>query len=135
MSSTPSAPRWSKFSFELLNTPANRALGLGLPVAGFHHDELAHVPSRATGGGKLTIKRAEVMAQLQQAAGIGCQVHYPAIHLFALYRRLGWKDGDYPLAEYVGPQHPDNPALPRDDPRRCGARRRDPDGILRAHQK
>jgi dTDP-4-amino-4,6-dideoxygalactose transaminase len=35
------------------------------------------------------------------AAGIGSGVHYPAIHLFALYRRLGWKDGDFPKAEAV----------------------------------
>ena len=34
--------------------------------------------------------------------GIGTGVHYPAIHLFALYRRLGWKDGDFPHAEYAG---------------------------------
>jgi len=30
---------------------------------------------------------------------IGTGVHYPAIHLFALYRKLGWKDGDFPHAE------------------------------------
>jgi dTDP-4-amino-4,6-dideoxygalactose transaminase len=36
------------------------------------------------------------------AAGIGTGVHYPAIHLFALYRRLGWKAGDFPHAEYAG---------------------------------
>jgi dTDP-4-amino-4,6-dideoxygalactose transaminase len=36
------------------------------------------------------------------AAGIGNQVHYPAIHLFAVYRRLGWKPGDFPHAEYAG---------------------------------
>jgi dTDP-4-amino-4,6-dideoxygalactose transaminase len=29
-------------------------------------------------------------------------VHYPAIHLFALYRRMGWKEGDFPQAEYAG---------------------------------
>jgi dTDP-4-amino-4,6-dideoxygalactose transaminase len=28
-------------------------------------------------------------------------VHYPAIHLFALYRRLGSKPGDFPIAEAV----------------------------------
>ena len=50
---------------------------------------------------RLTLKRADVMARLH-AAGIGTGVHYPAIHLFALYRRLGWKDGDYPHAEYAG---------------------------------
>ena len=48
-------------------------------------------------GGR-ALKRAEVMAQLH-AAGIGTGVHYPAIHRFALYRRLGWKDGDFPHAE------------------------------------
>jgi dTDP-4-amino-4,6-dideoxygalactose transaminase len=40
------------------------------------------------------------MAQLQ-AAGIASGVHYPAIHLFAVYRRLGWKNGDFPIAERV----------------------------------
>ena len=50
---------------------------------------------------RLTLKRADVMAQLH-AAGIGTGVHYPAIHLFALYQRLGWKAGDYPHAEYAG---------------------------------
>ena len=49
---------------------------------------------------RLTLKRADVMAKLH-AAGIGTGVHYPAIHLFAVYRRLGWKDGDFPLAERV----------------------------------
>ena len=34
--------------------------------------------------------------------GIGSQVHYPAIHRFKLYRKLGWKDGDFPHAEYAG---------------------------------
>jgi len=29
-------------------------------------------------------------------------VHYPAMHLFAIYRRLGWKAGDFPHAEYAG---------------------------------
>ncbi len=37
-----------------------------------------------------------------QAAGIGTGVHYPAVHLFALYRRLGWKEGDFPYAEHAG---------------------------------
>ncbi|MFM9031975.1 MAG: DegT/DnrJ/EryC1/StrS family aminotransferase, partial [Opitutaceae bacterium] len=44
--------------------------------------------------------RAAIMAELH-AAGIGTGVHYPAIHLFAVYRRLGWKEGDLPLAEHV----------------------------------
>jgi len=48
-----------------------------------------------------SFKRAEVMARLS-AAGIGTGVHYPAIHLFSLYRRLGWKEGDFPHAEFAG---------------------------------
>ena len=50
---------------------------------------------------RLRVKRAELMALLH-AAGIGTGVHYPAIHRFALYRGLGWKDGDFPHAEYAG---------------------------------
>ena len=84
--------------FELLDTPAVHALGLGLPPADFEqsnwHMFQVVLPAR------LTIKRADVMAQLQ-AAGIGSGVHYPPIHLFALYRRLGWKEGDFPRAEAV----------------------------------
>jgi dTDP-4-amino-4,6-dideoxygalactose transaminase len=50
---------------------------------------------------KRSQKRADVMAALDRR-GIGTGVHYPAIHLFALYRRLGWKEGDFPHAEYAG---------------------------------
>jgi dTDP-4-amino-4,6-dideoxygalactose transaminase len=50
---------------------------------------------------RLAVKRAHVMAEMH-AAGIGTGVHYPAIHLFALYQRLGFKAGDFPHAEYVG---------------------------------
>jgi dTDP-4-amino-4,6-dideoxygalactose transaminase len=51
-------------------------------------------------GERLAISRAEVMAKLH-AAGIGSGVHYPAIHLFSVYRRLGWKEGDLSIAERV----------------------------------
>lgn len=74
-------------------------LGLGLPVADFiqcnwHMFQvvLPEPPSAPA--------RAEVMTALQ-AAGIGSGVHYPAIHLFKLYRALGWKEGDLPVAESV----------------------------------
>ncbi len=50
---------------------------------------------------KRSMKRADVMAALADR-GIGTGVHYPALHLFALYRRLGWKEGDFPHAEYAG---------------------------------
>jgi dTDP-4-amino-4,6-dideoxygalactose transaminase len=49
---------------------------------------------------RLNVKRAQIMAELD-TAGIGSGVHYPAIHLFKLYRGLGWKEGALPQAEYV----------------------------------
>jgi dTDP-4-amino-4,6-dideoxygalactose transaminase len=35
-------------------------------------------------------------------SGIGVGVHYPAMHLFALYRALGWREGRFPHAERIG---------------------------------
>jgi dTDP-4-amino-4,6-dideoxygalactose transaminase len=86
--------------FELLDTPALRASGLQLPVADFAQSNW-HMFQVVLPEMKLRIKRTDVMAQLH-AAGIGSGVHYPAIHLFALYRRLGWKPGNCPHAEYAG---------------------------------
>ncbi len=45
--------------------------------------------------------RAALMAGLKEK-GIGSGVHYPALHLTTLYRRLGWQEGDCPVAEDVG---------------------------------
>ena len=82
--------------FEAFAAHGAAALELGLPVAdlvqsNWHMFQVVLPPA---------VKRAEVMAALH-AAGIGSGVHYPAIHLFALYRRLGWKEGDFPKAEAV----------------------------------
>ena len=75
-------------------------LGLRLPVADFTNSNW-HMFQVVLPEERLAIKRAEVMAQMH-AAGIGTGVHYPAMHLFAVYRRLGWKEGDFPHAEYAG---------------------------------
>ncbi|MGD1031614.1 MAG: DegT/DnrJ/EryC1/StrS aminotransferase family protein [Opitutaceae bacterium] len=84
--------------FELLAAPGHR--GLGLPIADFENSNW-HMFQVVLPEERLTIKRADVMS-LMHAAGIGTGVHYPAIHLFALYRKMGWKDGDFPRAEYAG---------------------------------
>ena len=47
-----------------------------------------------------------------QERGIGIGVHYPALHLFSLYRRLGFKAGDFPQAERVGRQTVTLPLFP-----------------------
>jgi dTDP-4-amino-4,6-dideoxygalactose transaminase len=105
--------------FELLETPAARAIGLGLPPADFAQTNW-HMFQVVLPEDRLTIKRAEVMAKLH-AAGIGAGVHYPAIHLFAVYRRLGWREGDFPIAERVCRNIltlPLFPAMTRDDVKR-----------------
>ena len=75
-------------------------LGLRLPVADFEHSNW-HMFQVILPEERLTLRRAEIMTALT-AAGIGTGVHYPAIHLFTLYRNLGWKAGQFPEAEYAG---------------------------------
>ena len=86
--------------FELIAASGLASLGLGLPVSDFANTNW-HMFQVMLPEARLTLKRADVMAQMHDA-GIGTGVHYPAIHLFSLYRRLGWKPGDYPHAEYAG---------------------------------
>jgi dTDP-4-amino-4,6-dideoxygalactose transaminase len=50
---------------------------------------------------RLAITRAQFIDAMQ-AAGIGVGVHYPALHLFKLYRALGHHEGEFPHAERVG---------------------------------
>jgi len=40
--------------------------------------------------------------QAMHQRGIGTGVHYPAMHLFKLYRKLGYNRGDFPQAERIG---------------------------------
>jgi len=86
--------------FELFAAQGAAVAGLQLPPADFTNTNW-HMFQVMLPEDRLTLKRADVMAKLQ-AAGIGTGVHYPVIHRFALYRRLGWKDGDFPHAEYAG---------------------------------
>ena len=77
-----------------------KALGLSLPVPDFEHSNW-HMFQVVLPGERLGVARAQIMEAMHEQ-GIGTGVHYPAIHLFALYRRLGWAPGDFPHAEYIG---------------------------------
>jgi dTDP-4-amino-4,6-dideoxygalactose transaminase len=79
------------------------ALGIELPppqaatgaITNWHMFQVVLPADRLQGG------RAAVMQALRDD-GIGTGVHYPAVHLFSFYRRLGWRDGMLPQAERVG---------------------------------
>ena len=44
--------------------------------------------------------------------GIAAGIHYPAMHLFGLYRRFGYGPGDFPNAERIGEQTVTLPLFP-----------------------
>lgn len=102
--------------FDKLDTPEFKSLGLRLPLPDFErsnwHMFQVMLPADRIPGG-----RAAVMDALREL-GIGSGVHYPPIHLFTLYRGLGWKPGDFPYAEEAGRNIltlPLFPAMTRDD--------------------
>ena len=75
----------------------DRSLGCELPVEDFSncnwHMFQVVLPSN--------VKRGRFILEMK-TAGIGVGVHYPAIHLLTFYRQMGFKPGDYPMAEHVG---------------------------------
>jgi dTDP-4-amino-4,6-dideoxygalactose transaminase len=75
----------------------DRSLGCELPVEDYEqsnwHMFQVVLPER--------VQRARFMKEMREQ-GIGIGVHYPAMHLFKLYRRLGWREGQFPHAERIG---------------------------------
>ena len=86
--------------FERLEGGAAVKLGIGLPVADFEHSNW-HMFQITLPLERLKLDRAGFMEQLK-LRGIGSGVHYPAIHLFTLYRERGFKPGMFPHAERFG---------------------------------
>jgi len=82
--------------FELLDP----ALGCGLPLDDFANCNW-HMFQILLPLARLRIARGEFIQAMHQR-GIGSGVHYPAMHLFGLYRRLGYNPGDFPHAERIG---------------------------------
>ena len=84
----------------LSDGPAAR-LGLGLPVADFDNSNW-HMFQVTLPLERLSLERAAFMQRLNDAYRIGTGVHYPAIHLFTLYRARGFAPGMFPHAERYG---------------------------------
>jgi dTDP-4-amino-4,6-dideoxygalactose transaminase len=75
----------------------DRSLGCELPLEDFSNSNwhMFQVVLPAN------VRRGDFIQQMH-AAGIGIGVHYPAIHLLTFYRQMGFKPGDYPIAEHIG---------------------------------
>ncbi|KND61593.1 UDP-4-amino-4-deoxy-L-arabinose-oxoglutarate aminotransferase [Candidatus Burkholderia verschuerenii] len=86
--------------FDAFEGGAAVKLGVGLPLDNFT-DSNWHMFQIALPLDRLNLTRAEFMEQLKER-GIGTGVHYPALHLFSLYRARGFKEGMFPHAETLG---------------------------------
>jgi dTDP-4-amino-4,6-dideoxygalactose transaminase len=89
----------ARYYFELFGADFEAKYGAQLPVPDFaqsnwHMFQIV-LPDR--------IKRSDFMEQMMKNA-IGIGYHYPAIHLFTLYRERGFREGMFPVAERVGRQ-------------------------------
>jgi dTDP-4-amino-4,6-dideoxygalactose transaminase len=60
---------------------------------------------------QLRIGRPEFI-ELMRGRDVGIGVHYPALHLFALYRKLGYEPGDCPHAARIGQSTVSLPLFP-----------------------
>jgi dTDP-4-amino-4,6-dideoxygalactose transaminase len=60
---------------------------------------------------RVSLSRGEFIKAMHER-GIGVGVHYPALHLFTAYRKLGYKEGDFPNAEKIGRETVTLPLFP-----------------------
>jgi len=101
----------------------DRTLGFELPPADFSHGNW-HMFQPLLPLDRTTLSRGEFIEAMRQE-GIGVGVHYPAMHLFTLYRRRGFAEGDFPVAEDIGRRTVTLPLFPAmrdaDVPRVCEA--------------
>ncbi len=82
-------------------------LGLDLPPADFTNSNWHMFQPLLPRG----TDRGRFIAAMKDK-GIGVGVHYPALHLFSLYRALGFKPGDFPHAEDIGSRTVTLPLFP-----------------------
>ena len=86
--------------FEEFATGAAVEIGVQLPKQDFTNSNW-HMFQIALPLDRISLTRSEFMAQMKER-GIGTGVHYPALHLFTLYRARGYHEGMYPHAEKLG---------------------------------
>jgi dTDP-4-amino-4,6-dideoxygalactose transaminase len=88
----------------------DRSLGFELPLADFEHSNWHMfqplLPIDRFAGGR----PAFIAAMARHGIAVG--VHYPAMHLFTLYRERGHQAGDFPAAEHIGERTVTLPLFP-----------------------
>jgi len=85
----------------------DRSLGCELPLEDYDQSNWHMFQVLLPAGAVRT-----VFISAMRAAGIGVGVHYPAIHLFTLFRQLGHKAGEFPHAERIGDRTVSLPMFP-----------------------
>ncbi|HEY3173581.1 MAG TPA: DegT/DnrJ/EryC1/StrS aminotransferase family protein [Thermoanaerobaculia bacterium] len=78
----------------------DRGLGCDLPPADFEQSNW-HMFQPLLPLDRMKIGRGDFIERMK-AKNVGVGVHYPAMHLFALYRSLGFREGQFPAAERIG---------------------------------
>ncbi|MCS6762722.1 MAG: DegT/DnrJ/EryC1/StrS aminotransferase family protein [Candidatus Protistobacter heckmanni] len=79
---------------------ATRTVGMELPPENFTETNW-HMFQVVLPLHRLGMNRAAFMEKLH-GFGVGAGVHYPPIHLFKLYRGMGFKEGMFPVSERIG---------------------------------
>ncbi|MEP6870676.1 MAG: DegT/DnrJ/EryC1/StrS aminotransferase family protein [Anaerolineaceae bacterium] len=77
-----------------------RDLGCELPPADFGQSNW-HMFQPLLPLDRMKITRGEFIERMKTKK-VGVGVHYPAMHLFELYRSLGFREGQYPASEHIG---------------------------------
>ncbi len=89
----------------------DRRLGLELPLADFENCNWHMFQVLLPDNDNEDTDRGAFIAAMKEL-GIGVGVHYPALHLFSLYRKMGGRAGNYPHAERIGRQTVTLPLFP-----------------------
>ena len=116
-----------------LNSVGLENLPLELPVANFT-DSNWHMFQVVLPLEQLNTDRAQIMTELKEL-GIGAGVHYPAITGFTLYKELGYKVSDTPIAERIGRSILTLPLFPGMTDEDIGRIAKGLAGILKKHRK
>lgn len=88
-----------------------------LPARGHQGDEAGHswhMFAPLLPLDQLNISRKQFIDAMRQR-GLGVGIHYPALHLFSLYRGQGYQEGDFPNAEKIGRKTVTLPLFPAMD--------------------